>query len=133
MPTLPKTPDWKRVLEIGMQFTEPRRAHVRKLVDDLVAQGHVAREQAAATVEEIVALGQTRAEEVRAAVRAEVQRQVRALGLATQDDLAALEKRITRRAASATKTAAAGKSRATTTGRTAAPAARRSSAKKAAS
>ncbi len=134
MPSLPKTPDWKHVLEVGMQFAEPRRAQVRQLVNDLVAQGHVARDQAAATVDEIVALGQNRAEELRASIRAEVQRQIRALGLATQSDLAALEKRLARRVATTARTAS-GTTSPKTSARPAAKAAnaKRASAKKAAS
>jgi polyhydroxyalkanoate synthesis regulator phasin len=105
MPSLPmpKSPDWRQILEVGMNFAEPRRAQVRRLVNDLVAQGQVARDQASATVEEILELGQHRAEALRAAVRAEVAKQVRALGVATQDDLVALERRLTRKVSTAAK------------------------------
>lgn len=91
---LPKGPDWKHLLEVGTQFAEPRRAQVRRFVNDLVAQGQLARDQASNTVDEIVAMGQARAEELRSVIQTEVQRQVRALGLATQDDLRALERRV---------------------------------------
>jgi polyhydroxyalkanoate synthesis regulator phasin len=102
MASLP-APNFKHLLELGMGAVEPRRAQVRKVVNDLVAQGQVARDQASATVEEIVALGQARTEELRNAVRSEVSRQIRALGLVTQDDLASLERRLSRRTAAAAK------------------------------
>ena len=45
IPTMPQASDWKRVLETGMQFTELRRSQARAIVSDLVAQGHLARDQ----------------------------------------------------------------------------------------
>ncbi len=102
MASLP-TPNWKHLLDLGMGAVEPRRAQVRKVVNDLVAQGQVARDQASATVDEIVAIGQARTEELRNTVRSEVTKQIRALGLVTQDDLTALERRLARRPAAATK------------------------------
>lgn len=107
MPALPKpkSPDWRQLVELGMSVTEPRKVQVKRLVNDLVAQGQVARDQATATVEEILELGQNRAEEVRRAIRTEVARQVRALGVATQDDLVALERRLNRKVAAANKRA----------------------------
>src|SRR5450759_2204132 len=47
IPTMPQASDWRRVLETGMQFTELRRSQARAIVSDLVAQGHLARDQMA--------------------------------------------------------------------------------------
>jgi len=52
--TMPQASDWKRALETGMQFTELRRSQARAIVADLVAQGHLAREQMASAVDEVV-------------------------------------------------------------------------------
>jgi polyhydroxyalkanoate synthesis regulator phasin len=93
--TMPQAPDWKRMLEAGSQFTEMRRSQARALAADLVAQGHLAREQMAQAVEELLEQSRRRTEDLRQLVQKEVQRQLGALGLATKADLAALERRLT--------------------------------------
>ena len=93
---MPQAPDWQRYLEAGMQFTEMRRSQARRLANDLVEQGHLAREQVASTVDEILALSRRRTDEMREVVRKEVQRQLGGLGLATKADLAKLEKKMTK-------------------------------------
>src|SRR5260370_35722500 len=94
--TMPQASDWKRVLETGMQFTELRRSQARAIVADLVAQGHLAREQMASAVDEVVEMSRRRSEELRKVVQKEVQRQLGSLGLATKAEIAALERRLTR-------------------------------------
>jgi polyhydroxyalkanoate synthesis regulator phasin len=89
-------PNWKHALEVGMQFTELRRSQARRLASELVAQGQLARDQVAAAVEEMMELSRRRTEDLRAIVRAEVQRQLGALGLATKADLARLERKLTK-------------------------------------
>jgi DNA end-binding protein Ku len=101
---MPQSPDWKRVLETGIQFTELRRSQAHRLASDLVAQGQLARDQLGAAVDELIEMSRSRSEELRKVVSSEVQRQLGALGLATQNDLAALERRLT----SASKQAASG-------------------------
>ncbi len=96
IPQMPQAPDWKRVLEAGMQFTEMRRSQARALASDLVAQGHLARDQMAATVDELLDMSRRRTEDLRNIVQHEVQRQLSSLGLATKADLAALERRLTK-------------------------------------
>ena len=96
MPQMPQAPDWKRVLEAGMQFTEMRRSQARALAADLVAQGHLARDQMAATVDELLEMSRRRTDDLRKIVQNEVQRQLGSLGLATKADLAALERRLTK-------------------------------------
>lgn len=91
---MPQSPDWKRVLETGMQFTELRRSQAHRLAIDLVAQGQLARDQVGAAVDELIEISRNRSEELRKVVSSEVQRQLGALGLATQNDLAALERRL---------------------------------------
>jgi polyhydroxyalkanoate synthesis regulator phasin len=101
---MPPSPDWKRALETGIQFTELRRSQAHRLASDLVAQGQLARDQLGAAVDELVEISRHRSEELRKVVSGEVQRQLGALGLATKSDLAALERRL-RGAPKATKSA----------------------------
>ena len=96
IPTMPQASDWRRVLETGMQFTELRRSQARAIVSDLVAQGHLARDQMTAAVDEVLEMSRRRSEELRKVVQKEVQRQLGSVGLATKADLAALERRLTR-------------------------------------
>ena len=91
---MPQSPDWKRYLEAGMQFTELRRSQARAVAADLVEQGQLARDQVANAVDEIVALSKRRSDAFTNSVRDEVSRQLGALGLATQADLARLERKL---------------------------------------
>jgi polyhydroxyalkanoate synthesis regulator phasin len=93
---MPQTPDWKRFLETGMQFTELRRSQARALAADLVAQGHLARDQVSSTVDELLDISRRRSEDLRKLVQKEVSRQLSALGLATKADLARLERRLSK-------------------------------------
>jgi polyhydroxyalkanoate synthesis regulator phasin len=99
-------PDWKRALDTGAQFTELRRSQARKLASDLVAQGQLARNQVGAYVDELVEASRRRSEQFRAVVRAEVERQLGVIGVATKRDLDALERRL--RAANGTSKRGAG-------------------------
>jgi len=110
IPTMPQASDWRRVMETGMQFTELRRSQARAIVSDLVAQGHLARDQMGTAVDEVVEMSKRRSDDLRRIVQAEVQRQLGSLGLATKADLAALERRMTRANREAKKTAAKKKS-----------------------
>jgi len=96
MRPIPQSADWKRVMETGMQFTELRRSQARSIVSDLVSQGHLARDQVTAAVDEVVEMSRRRSEELRKMVQNEVQRQLGSLGLATKADIAALERRMLR-------------------------------------
>jgi polyhydroxyalkanoate synthesis regulator phasin len=103
---MPPVPDWKRALDTGAQFTELRRSQARKLASDLVAQGQLARSQVSAYVDELVEASRRRSEQLRAVVRAEVERQLGVIGVATKRDLDALERRL--RAANGASTRGAG-------------------------
>jgi polyhydroxyalkanoate synthesis regulator phasin len=114
MPKITPTPDWKRALSTGMEFTEMRRSQARSLVSDLVAQGHLARDQMSAAVDEVLESSRRRSDDLRKVVQHEVQRQLGALGLATKADLKALEGRVARSAGGGTaaKTSAPAKKKA---------------------
>ena len=120
MPTMPQASDWRRVLETGMQFTELRRSQARAIVSDLVAQGHLARDQMTSAVDEVLEMSRRRSEELRRVVQHEVQRQLGSLGLATKADLIALERRLTR-ANRETKKSGAAKSKKSSSSKKAAP------------
>lgn len=96
-----QSPDWKQLLEAGMQFTEMRRAQARRVAADLVAQGQLARDQVQSAVDEILEMSRRRTDELREMVRSEVQRQLGGLGLATKDDLARLERKLAKAPAKA--------------------------------
>jgi polyhydroxyalkanoate synthesis regulator phasin len=87
-------PDWKQLIEAGMQFTEMRRSQAKRVAQELVSQGQIARDQLAATVDELVEMSRRRTEELTQVVRQEVQRQLGALGLATKEDLERVERRV---------------------------------------
>jgi polyhydroxyalkanoate synthesis regulator phasin len=103
---MPQGPDLTKLIETGMNFTELRRSQARQIVSELVAQGQLARDQAASTVDEMLELSRRRREDLRSFVQTEIQRQVRALGIATRDDLDRLERKIAARSAPAKRTAA---------------------------
>jgi len=103
---MPQPPDWKRVLETGMNFTEVRRSQAHRIASDLVSQGQLARDQLGAAVDEIVETSRRRSEEFRTVVRAEVHRQLRLLGLVGKGDLEGQPKLRTGSPKKAGKTAA---------------------------
>ncbi len=125
---MPPTPDWKRALETGMQFTEVRRSQARAIAADLVSQGQLARDQVSSAVDEIVELSRRRTEDLRKIVQKEVSRQLSSLGLATKADLARLERRLTKAARNG-KTAPAKKKASKTAGKTAKPSTEKKAAK----
>ncbi len=102
-------PDWKQLIETGMSFTEMQRSQARKFVADLVAQGQLAQDRAAATVDEVLEASRRRREDLRSLVQTEIQRQVHALGIATRDDLDRLERKLAAKPAAAAKKAPAKK------------------------
>jgi polyhydroxyalkanoate synthesis regulator phasin len=77
-----------------MQFTEMRRSQAKRIAQELVSQGQIARDQVASTVDELVEMSRRRTDELSRIVRHEVQRQLGALGLATKEDLERVERRI---------------------------------------
>jgi polyhydroxyalkanoate synthesis regulator phasin len=90
-------------LETGVQFTELRRSQAHRLATELVAQGQLARDQLGAAVDEVIEVSRSRSEELRTVVRTEVQRQLSGLGLATKNDLVALERRLRATPSAATR------------------------------
>ena len=104
---MPQGPDLTKLIETGMNFTEMRRSQARQIVSELVAQGQLARDQATSTVDEMLEMSRRRREDLRSFVQGEIQRQVRALGIATREDLDRLERKISAKTSPAKRTAAA--------------------------
>ena len=129
---MPQGPDWKQLIETGMSFTELRRSQARQIVSELVAQGQLAQDKASTAVDELLEFSRRRREDVREMVATELQRQVRALGIATHDDLAKLERKLGAGKATATKNAPAKKAPAKKAPAKKAAAVKKSPAKKAA-
>lgn len=75
----------KRYLDAGVAFTQMTRERAEEIVKELVKQGEVARKEAESRVEELVDRSRRQTEELVGLVRAEVARQLKALGL---EDLA---------------------------------------------
>ena len=84
----------KRFLDAGVAFTAMTQARAEAIAKDLVKAGEVQSEQAQKFVEDLVARSRKNTDRLMDTVRKEVQSQVTNLGLATQDDIDRLEKKI---------------------------------------
>jgi polyhydroxyalkanoate synthesis regulator phasin len=128
---MPQPPDWKHVLEIGMNFTEVRREQAHRIASDLVSQGQLARDQLGAAVDEIVDVSKRRSEEFRAAVGAEVRRQLGLLGIAGKGETKPKKAKAKKAAAKATKAPAEPAAKKTTAKKATKAPVKKSAAKKA--
>ena len=115
---------FKRYLEIGASVLGMSRERAESIVKDLVASGEVARGQASKAADWLVERGRAGTEELAELVRREVRQQVAALGLATKDDLDALEARLAGGSGAAVPAMARQAKKAAGTKKRAAPAAR---------
>ncbi len=120
--------DFKEYLDAGVQFVAETRTEARRRARDLVEQGHLAQEQLQAFVDGVMAQSRARTDELAGVVRTELQRQVKALGIATRNDLERLEARIDRKLAGGAGRAVARKPAKKTTAKK--TAAKRTTAKK---
>ena len=84
----------KRYLEAGMAFTQMTRERAEAIVKDWVKAGEVRREQAQERVDELVERSRRNTEQLVDIVRTEIAQQLGAMGIATKDDLARLEARL---------------------------------------
>jgi 4-nitrophenyl phosphatase len=91
---MPQNDILKRFLDAGIAFTAMTQARAEAIVRDLVSAGEVQAEQVQTIVTELVDRSRENTERFREQVRNEVRDQVRALGLATQDDIERLERRM---------------------------------------
>jgi polyhydroxyalkanoate synthesis regulator phasin len=91
---MPQSPDWRQLLETGMQFTALTRTEAQRRAQELVREGQLAQERVQVFVDDLVRASRTRADALVDVIRREIQRQVEALGIATKDDLDELEARV---------------------------------------
>lgn len=93
---MPESDFWKRSLDAGLTFTSLTRSRAEAIVRDLVKAGEVRREQAQERVEYLLDRSRRNTEQLVSLIRKEIAQQLSAAGLATKDDLARLEAKLTR-------------------------------------
>lgn len=87
---------WRQYLEAGMHAGEITRSQAQRIVRQLVKEGQVAESRARAYVDELVNRSRKRTDDLRKLVRKEIRSQLSSLGLATKQDLARLERKLTK-------------------------------------
>jgi polyhydroxyalkanoate synthesis regulator phasin len=92
---------WQQYLDAGRTWTEMTRTQAETVVRDLVKQGDLQQKRAKKAVDELLERSRKNAEDLRKQVRHELQSQISALGIATQEDLARLERKLTKASSSA--------------------------------
>jgi polyhydroxyalkanoate synthesis regulator phasin len=84
----------KRYLDAGMAFTQLTRARAEAIVKDLVKAGELQREQTQERVDELLERSRKNTDQLRDLVRKEIRQQLSSIGLATKDDIARLERKL---------------------------------------
>ena len=84
----------RRYLDAGIAFTQMTRARAEAIVKDLVKTGEVQRDQAQKNVDDLVDRSRKNTEQLLEIIRTEIRNQFQSLGLATQDDVRRIEKRL---------------------------------------
>lgn len=84
----------KRYLDAGMAFTQMTQARAEAIVKDLVKAGEVQAQKTEELVTQIVERSRKNTDRLLDVVRKEVRDQIAGLGLATKDDIARLEKKL---------------------------------------
>lgn len=96
---------FKRYQDVGTDFLESARARAEEFLRELAKATETTQKQASGQVDDLVAAGRRGTDQILDVIRREVSSQLGQLGLATQQDLDALERRVTGKAP-AKKTAA---------------------------
>jgi polyhydroxyalkanoate synthesis regulator phasin len=125
---MPRDERFKKYQEAGADFLETARARAEEFLRELAKATDTTQKQGRDTLDDLVEGSRKGTEQFISSIRKEITTQLSALGIATRDDLAALERRITGKAtaqksapsksapsksAGATKKAAASKSSST--------------------
>jgi polyhydroxyalkanoate synthesis regulator phasin len=100
---------WQEYLDAGRAWTQMTRGQAETVVRDLVKAGELQQKRAKKAVEELLERSRKNAEELSKLVRHEIQSQISALGIATKEDLARLERKLTKAGAATKKSAPAKK------------------------
>ncbi len=93
---MPQTPDWAKYLSAGVEFVAMTQTEARTRAKELVSQGHLAQSQVQGFVDDLVDESRRRSDSIVDVVRQEIGRQVKTLGIATREDLARLEAKLSR-------------------------------------
>ena len=99
----------KRYLDAGLSFSQMTRARAEAIIKDLVKAGEVQREQTQERVDELVERSRKNTEQFLGLIRKEVARQLSVLGIATKEDLAKLEAKLSGKSGGAAPKKAAAK------------------------
>jgi polyhydroxyalkanoate synthesis regulator phasin len=94
---------FKSYQEAGADFLQMARARAEEFLEELARAGDTTQKQAHGALDELVEGSRKGTEQIIASIRKEVTSQLALLGIATKDDLAALERRLTGRAEPATR------------------------------
>ena len=86
---------WQEYLDAGRAWTHMTREQAEAVVKDLVKRGELQQKRARKAVDELLERSRKNAEDLTKLVRQEIQNQVSALGIATKEDLARLERKLT--------------------------------------
>ena len=84
----------KRYLDAGMAFTQMTQERAEAIVKDLVTAGEVQAQKTEELVTQLVERSRKNTDRLLDVVRKEVRDQIAGLGLATKDDIARLEKKL---------------------------------------
>ena len=82
------TNGYQRYLDAGLAFTQMTRARAEELVQELVKEGELSKEQVQAKVEELIERSRKSSESLLATVRDEVGAQLKSVGISSVEDLA---------------------------------------------
>lgn len=97
---------FKKYQEAGADFLETARARAEEFLKELAKATDSTQKQGRGTIDDLMEGSRRGTEQFISSVRKEVASQLSALGIATKDDLAALERRLTGKPAPAKKAAA---------------------------
>lgn len=99
----------RRYLDAGMAFTQLTRARAEAIVKDLVKAGELQREQTQDVLDDLLERSRKNTDQLRELVRKEIREQLAAIGLATKDDIARIERKLSGSGGAAKKAAPAKK------------------------
>lgn len=85
---------FRRSFEAGTEFLGMTRERAEAFVRELVKQGDVQKKKAQKAVDELLERSRQATEQMREMIDREIAEQMRARGVATKDDIQALERRI---------------------------------------
>jgi polyhydroxyalkanoate synthesis regulator phasin len=86
---------FKRYQEAGADFLEVARSRAEEFLEELAKAGDTTQKQAQGALDELLEGSRKGTEQILTSIRKEITSQLSLLGIATKEDLAALERRLT--------------------------------------